>query len=57
MLKKKHSFEQVRKEHWYKVTYTADNSILENTLDADYNVWRMTIDAAAFVALMLMACE
>ena len=34
-----------------------DNSLLEITLDANNNVWWMIIDAAAFVALVLIACE
>ena len=35
----------------------ADNSILEIALDADNNVWWTTINAAAFVSLVLIACE
>ena len=35
----------------------ADNSVLEIALDADNNVWWTIIDAAVFVALVLIACE
>ena len=35
----------------------ADNSVLEIALDADNNVWWTIIDAAAFMALVLIACE